>query len=376
VKLASRISEAIAEERRIANREFDARSRIAAERRVAAADRTAAVVEHAGELVTGLRLLSVGASLAFTIFTRAWEQTFAELRRVCSQFQSVHAVALDDQKQKCARKVLAKDQEIRRLNSEIQVLKKSRAEARQKIRALSAASPKKKRIVKLVSPAFEALPPVETVSIGTQSGLINMTLIRDRTIRHSKEAELSVLQAELERSKAQNAKMLEQIGGLHKMVRRAGESATEESSKVRQTIDDLEMQLREEKRNHQRSNAKCLKLQRDSEELAHAASKVDPLKKCLVSLFKRLQQRLEPLIAEQAIPDDLTELDELAQEIFQVPIHKICNQTFSRAFLKKQERKLGNALSEGIEINEIEGVFDAVFDELQKRSRNARHNLA
>jgi hypothetical protein len=143
----------------------------------------------------------------------------------------------------------------------------------------------------------------------------------------------------------------------------------DESGKTRQTIDDLETQLREEKRLVQRKSSACLKLQRDNEELAHAASKVEPLKKCVVTLFKNCQQRLEPLIAEQTIPEDLCELDELAQELFQVPIHKICNPVVSKGFLKTQERRLFAALTEGIETQEIESVFEAVIDELQKRAR-------
>ena len=77
-------------------------------------------------------------------------------------------------------------------------------------------------------------------------------------------------------------------------------------------------------------------------------------------------------MAEQAIPDDLSELDELAQEIFKVPITKICKPVFSRGFLKKQERRLVNAISDSIEVEEVTKVFDSIMDELQRRSKDIK----
>jgi hypothetical protein len=75
------------------------------------------------------------------------------------------------------------------------------------------------------------------------------------------------------------------------------------------------------------------------------------------------------VIAEQSIPEELTELDELAQELFNVPIHKICNPMFSRGFLKKQERRLAGAIADSIEVDEIGKIFDTLINELQRRSR-------
>jgi chromosome segregation ATPase len=342
-------------------------------------DNTTMIAERGLELLTSLRLMAVSTSSTFAIFVRFWEKNISELKISCMDFARVHASRYDEQRQRLQRKLKAKEQEIRRLADEVTSVKTARDLAREKIRTLSTASPVlkkrptpvKKRSISTLD-GLSQIKAVDRVNVATQSGLINMTLIRDRTIRHSKEAELSVLQSELDRAREQNRKLLEQMGGLRRIVRRAGESATDESGKNRQTIDDLETQLREEKRLLQRKASMCLRLQRDNEELAHAASKVEPLKKCLVGLFTTCQQRLEPLIAEQAIPDDLTELDELAQELFQVPIHKICNPMISRGFLKKQERKLYAAITEGIEVQEVESVFETLIDELQKRTRGAR----
>jgi hypothetical protein len=77
-------------------------------------------------------------------------------------------------------------------------------------------------------------------------------------------------------------------------------------------------------------------------------------------------------MAEQSIPEELTELDELAQEIFKVPIHKICNPMFSKGFLKKLERRLAGAIADSIEVEEIAKVFDSLIDELQKRCRKLK----
>lgn len=348
-------------------------------------ENTLTIAGRAMDMATTMKLMIVGAGAAFNLFKRDWEKQLAEIRKACSHFVSVFQIKLDTQKQKMNKKLKSKDIEIRKLNEEIQLLQKSSSIAREKIRALS--SPKKKQrsqmrlsatIQKSMSsktsngdPSSDIKEP-ERVSVGTQSGLINMKLIRDRTIRHSKEAELSVVQGELQRAKEKNQKLIEQIAGLRKMVKRAGESAGEESGRARQAIGDLETQLREEKRSVQRKTMQYQRLQRDNEQLALAAAKVEPLKKCLVLLFKSCNDRLEPLMAEQAIPDDLSELDELAQEIFKVPITKICKPVFSRGFLKKQERRLVNAISDSIEVEEVTKVFDSIMDELQRRSKDIK----
>ena len=346
-------------------------------------ENTLGIAGRAMDLTTTMKLMVVGVGAAFTIFKRDWEKQLAEIRKACSHFTGVFQIKLDAQKQKMNKKLRGKDIEIRKLNEEIQLLKTSSSIAREKIKALS--SPKKKQRSQMRSttktitmmktstsdPTSEIKEP-ERVSVGTQSGLINMKLIRDRTIRHSKEAELSVVQGELQRAKEKNQKLIEQIAGLRKMVKRAGESAGEESGRARQAIGDLETQLREEKRSVQRKTMQYQRLQRDNEQLALAAAKVEPLKKCLVLLFKSCNDRLEPLIAEQAIPSDLSELDELSQEIFKVPITKICKPVFSRGFMKKQERKLVNAISDSIEVDEVTKVFDSIMDELQRRSKDMK----
>lgn len=341
---------------------------------------------HAIEAVTGVKLAVIKTGSTFSLFRRSWEQQFGQLRAACRHFCSVYQTKFDGQKQKFTKRVKTRDLEIRKLNEEIGLMKTSRDLAREKIKALSSISPstRKKssksharssvnqRTSVTSTEMVSGLSDPSHASVGTQSGLINMSLIRDRTIRHSKEAQLSVVQAELDRSREKNQKFLEQIGGLRRMVRRAGESANEENGRVRQTMCDLETQLREEKRSVQRRNLQFQRLQRDNEELAHAAAKVDPLKKCLILLFKNCHDRLEPLIAEQSIPEDLSELDELSQEIFNVPIHKICRPAFSRGFLKRQERKLVNAIHDSIEVEEIGKVFDTIIDEMQKRTRSAK----
>jgi hypothetical protein len=367
-RLARKFAEVLAKSQRKAQAAFVLRER-------KAADKTALIADRLNEITTGLSLMAVSTSSSFALFVRFWEKTLGELKSACAHFTMCHGARFDEQRQKLQKKVKARDQEIRRLTDEIASVRAARDLAREKVRILSIASPPTKRRPRPAKPSVSTtdglsqIKTVDRVDAATQSGLINMTLIRDRTIRHSKEAELSVIQGELDRTKEQNKKLLEQMGGLRRIVRRAGESATDESGKVRQTIEDLETQLREDKRLLQRKSSVCLKLQRDNEELAHAASKVEPLKKCLVNLFKTFEERLEPLIAEQAIPEDLSELDELAQELFQVPIHKICNPVVSKGFLKKQERRLFAALTEGIEVQEIESVFEAVIDELQKRAK-------
>ena len=68
----------------------------------------------------------------------------------------------------------------------------------------------------------------------------------------------------------------------------------------------------------------------------------------------------------------MIELDELSQEYFNVPIRAICGPTYSRGFLKKQERKLNSAIANSIEVEEITKVFDSMINEIQKLSQNSK----
>ncbi|OHS94921.1 hypothetical protein TRFO_38919 [Tritrichomonas foetus] len=357
--------------------------------------------EHALKIVMAMKFLSVGTSSSFSMFHKYFVKNLQELKRVCAHFVSTFQIYLDTQQLKFQKKIKEKEQEIRTLKTENELLKKTNENTKLKLKlfkdSMSEAQTIKRRATarasrKLTSSSLatksttkttesntlesisEINPTknIELVNVETQSGLINMALIRDRTIRHSKEAELSVVQAELGRTKEQNQKLIEQIAGLRKMLKRAGESASEETGKTRQTIGDLETQLREEKRIVQRKTAQYLKLQKDNEDLALVASKVEPLKRVIAMLFKNFSDRLTPLLAEQSISNELIELDELAQEIFNVPIHKICGPTYSRGFLKKQERKLNGAIANSIEVEEITKVFDSMINELQKLSQETK----
>ena len=150
------------------------------------------------------------------------------------------------------------------------------------------------------------------------------------------------------------------------MLKRQEEISGEQSGKSRQTIEDLETQILEQKRAIKRKGNTAIKLQQENEDLMHTASKVIPLKQTICRIFDLCSQRLEPLLAEQSISSELSELDDLSKEFFNCPIHKIANPQFSRGFLRKQERKLQAAMSNAIESDEILNVFDAIISELQK----------
>lgn len=345
--------------------------------------------EAALNLTTSMKLLSVSTSSSFSLFHKYFIKNMEELRRACTHFVSTFQINLDTKQMKYQKKIKDKELEIRNLKTENSLLKTSQEITKQKLRTFIENSQEisitnstfKKRISSknsrkttktADSTALTGISDIksnqkkEFVDVETQSGLINMALIRDRTIRHSTEAQLSAAKAELDRSKEQNQKLLEQIGGLRKIIKRAGESATEETGKTRQTIEDLETQLKEEKRNVQRKTSQFLKLQRDNEELAQAAAKVNPLKKVIMLLFKDFSDRLTPLLDENSIPEELIELDELSQEFLNVPVRTICGPTYSRGFLKKQERKLNSAIANSIEVEEITKVFESMMNEIQK----------
>ncbi|KAK8837641.1 hypothetical protein M9Y10_036173 [Tritrichomonas musculus] len=352
--------------------------------------------EAALGLTTAMKLLSVSTSSSFSLFHKYFIKNLQELKKACTHFVSTFQINLDTRQLKYQKKLKEKELEIRNLKTENSLLKTSQEMTKQKMRTLIENSQEisiytnsalKKRISSrnskksvtnrtadtssTITNISEIKPnqKTELVDVETQSGLINMALIRDRTIRHSTEAQLSAAKAELDRSKEQNQKLLEQIGGLRKIIRRAGESAFEETGKTRQTIEDLETQLREEKRNVQRKTSQYLKLQRDNEELAQVAAKVDPLKKVIALIFKNCSDRLIPLLDEKSISNELIELDELAQEFLNVPIRTICGPSYSRGFLKKQERKLNSAIANSIEVDEITKVFESMINEIQKLSK-------
>lgn len=356
--------------------------------------------ETALKILGTLRFLNISANSSFTLFSKFFINNLHELKRVCTHFVSIFQINLDSKQLKYQKKLKDKEIEIRNLKTENSLMKTSHDLTLQKLKDMKESSTistirrnqskniKKSQIssnkdsphslnkttdsATVVNSIISDSNKSQYVDVETQSGLINMALIRDRTIRHSKEAELSVVQSKLNRAEEQNQKLISQIGGLRKIIKRAGVSASEETGKTRQTIEDLETQLREEKRNVQRKTTAYLKLQRDNEELAQVAAKVDPLKKTIALLFKNCSDRLIPLLDEQNISEELIELDELSQEIFNVPIHKICGPTYSRGFLKKQERKLNSAIANSIEVDEITQVFDSMISELQKLCQDSK----
>jgi hypothetical protein len=267
----------------------------------------------------------------------------------------------------------SKDLEIRKLKEENNLLKASNDVSRQKIQDLnsSIAAAKKPRKPARKPSSLQGLSTTDFksqsshTSIGTQSGLINMALIRDRTIRHSKEAELTVAQAELQRLTERNAKLLEQVGSLHRMVKRAGETLIEESGKSRQEIGDLQRQVTEKDGILKKKGLAYTKLRRENEELSRAAARIEPLKRCILLVFKDLRDRMEPLIAIKAVPKDISELNDLSQELFNVPITKIC-QPITSGLLRRQEMKLNRAIGDEIGVSDVTGVFGVLFDELQR----------
>ena len=314
-------------------------------------------------------LLSTGS--CFRLFMQGFKTNFAITKKAC--MHSIHTCnsRVEDAKAKERKNTKQARHELKLAQTEIGLLQKERQVAREKrLKAKAQSPPKRSASTSKASSRMSSLQdqtkPKETlVSVGTLVHLStpHFDTMKERSKRASKEAEVTVLEAEVKRKQDRITTLESQIAGLRRIVKRAGDTCEEENGKNRQLISELEEQLREEKKNNMKKSQQITKMQKSLDDSQKIANRVEPLTQALNRIFKSCADRLAPLLAEQAISPDLSELDELSKQFFNVPIHKICAPQFSRAYLKKQEHRFSTAMQNGVEVDEMVRIFDSMMEE-------------
>lgn len=347
-------------------------------------------------LITTCKAVAIGTGSAFRLYQNSFRSDLRFVRDMClkSIIQCDNRVRQARLKER--KKVKEVGLELSVAKNEISLLQRSNQIKREKLketktqlkaraqtqRAISMKKNTKSTLYKTqvsmisgeASPISSRFSSISRVSVGTLAHLTtpNIDHIRERSRRISKEAEISSLEAELKRKNERITHLEGQIGGLRKIIRRTGEVAEEDSGKARQTITDLEAELRDEKKQSQKRLTQITKLQKDYETLQVQACKVEPLFSAFTKVFKMAAEKISPLIQEESIQEDLSELDAITKEFFNVPLHKICAPTYSRNYLKKQEHRFNLALQNNIEVEEIVRVFDSLLEELKKLSSQSK----
>ena len=318
------------------------------------------------QFMTHVRLQAVAMGSAVRLMSRTFSESLTQAKEAISRFSVLYNAEHQALKEKYQKQIRIKDSQLSSLKNELSLVKRANEISKDKLNKLKqkikqSASPKK-----LPKPKVDVKPVLQSVGVlahlvSTQAGQL-----QERTLRHSKEAELGVLQGQLTRANEKNERLESQIGGLRKMLKKTEELSSEESLKAKQTAKDLETQLLEQKRLVQRKSAQILKLHESNLDLGKKAERLDLLKETIKDIFGLISQKVEPILAEKSVSSELSELDEIAQEFFKVPIHKICSTKVYGGFLKKQARKLDNAMINSIEQEDILKVFEALMAELEK----------
>ena len=329
------------------------------------------LVEAKNQLTT-LRATFYSTSSCFRLFLQGFKTNFAIMRKACMHSINTCNMRVEDAKAKEKKNTKNVTHQLKMAQTEIGLLQKERQVAREKRQKAKAQRQKRSLSVasrassRLSSTLQEQSKPKETlVSVGTLVHIStpHFDTMKERSKRASKEAEVTVLEAEVKRKQDRITTLESQIAGLRRIVKRAGDTCEEENGKNRQLISELEEQLREEKKANVKKTQQITKMQKSLDDSQKIASKVEPLTLALNRIFRCCADRLAPLLAEQAISPDLSELDELSKQFFNVPIHKICAPQFSRAYLKKQEHRFTTAMQNGVEVDEMVKIFDAMMEE-------------
>lgn len=327
------------------------------------------IIEERNTL-SSLKALCLSTSSAFRLFVQSFNKNLSILRETTMAAINSIDTRIEQNRQKEAKKTKQAQRELKQAQTQILLLEKQLENLREKRRKDKLKEKSSTRSSSRISISSQpAMTPATLVSVGTLAHILtpHLDTMRERTKRASKEAEISVLSNEVRRKDDKINTLESQIAGLRRIIKRTEENADEESGKIKQQIVELEEQLRNERASTQKKTNSITKLQKNLDEMQKVAQMVEPLSTTILKVFKSCSDKLEPLLSEQAISPDLTELDELSKQFFNVPIHKICAPQFSRAYLKKQEHRFNTAL-QNRDVDEMVSILDGMFDELAKKS--------
>ena len=328
------------------------------------------LVEAKNQLTT-IKATFYSTSSCFRLFLQGFKTNFAIMRKGCMHSINTCNMRVEDAKAKEKKNTKHVTHQLKLAQTEIGLLQKERQVAREKRQKAKAQKQKRSLSVssrtstRLSSLQDQSKPKETLVSVGTLVHIStpHFDTMKERSKRASKEAEVTVLEAEVKRKQDRITTLESQIAGLRRIVKRAGDTCEEENGKNRQLISELEEQLREEKKVNVKKSQQITKIQKSLDDTQKIASKVEPLTTALNRIFRCCADRLAPLLAEQAISPDLSELDELSKQFFNVPIHKICAPQFSRAYLKKQEHRFTTAIQNNVDVDEMVKIFDGMIEE-------------
>ena len=329
--------------------------------------------------LTSIRALSLSSESAFRLFVQSFKTNFNIMRKACMSCIMSCNGRIEDAKAKERKNTKAVRQELKLAQTEIELLRKEKEvakEKRQKEKSKKAASYSSRSVSRISSlSSAELSKPKETlVSVGTLAHIStpHFDTMKERSKRASIEAEISSLESEVRRKQERITTLEGQIAGLRKIIKRNADTSEEENGKNRQMISDLEEQIREEKKANAKKSQAIAKIQKSLDDTKKAATRVEPLTTALNRIFKSCSDKLAPLLAEQSISPDLSELDELSKQYFNVPIHKICAPQFSRAYLKKQEHRFITAMQNDVDVEEMVKIFDAMIDEFVSKRNTSQ----
>ena len=336
------------------------------------------IIELLKEIKTktfSFKTIIIGLNSSFRLFIQHFKTIFEILKKASFKSISIGAINVENIKSKLNKKLKEKQTELTQTKNEISILQKEQEITRDKLSKISISPEKsikkKKKSNLLISSILDIQKNQDNkVNIGTLAHISTPYIdqMKERSKRISKEAELSHIQGELNRKNEKIIQLESQISGLRKIVKRNGSSIEEEGGKYRQIIIDLEEEIRKEKINFKNKNNSYLKLKKEYEIMFIQAQKVEPLLLTLTKIFKLLSEKVYPLIIKKNIPEELTELNDLSQEFFKVPITKIYSNTLNKNFIKKQEQKFINALQNNINVEEIINSIIPLVEELNIKS--------
>ncbi|EAY15127.1 hypothetical protein TVAG_392440 [Trichomonas vaginalis G3] len=327
--------------------------------------------------LSSLKALCLSTSSAFRLFVQGFQRNFQILRETTMHSINTVDLRVEFNKQRENKKTKQVQRDLKQAQTQIALLTKQIEINREKRRNEKLKQKENNFYSRSSSRMSVSSQPAQTsatlVSVGTLAHILtpHLDTMRERTKRASKEAEISVLTADIRRKEERINTLESQISGLRRIIKHTEENADEESGKTKQQIFELEEQLRNEKSQTQKKSASIQKLQKSLDDSQKQAKMVEPLTTTISRIFKSCSEKLEPLLSEQAISPELTELDELSKQFFNVPIHKICAPQFSRAYLKKQEHRFNTAL-QNRDVEEMVVIMDGMFEEFAKnKSQNS-----